>query len=124
MAMTQQQMEQLLMQAQVYQQQMQNLILQKETLKMQELELRKASDELGRTKETSVYKISGTILIKTPAAEVANELKEKQETIATRMLTLEKSEKTIQSRIEDIRKKLGGSESPDDEEPRSAKAGG
>ncbi len=106
MALTQQQAQQFLLQAQVYQQQMQNIIAQKEALRVQELEIKKASEELAKSKERSVYKISGTILIKASREEVSRDLKEKQETIATRMATLEKSENSIKDRIEEIRKKL------------------
>ena len=119
MAISQQQAQQLLMQAQVYQQQMQNILAQKEALRVQEMEIKKASDELEKSKESSVYKISGTILIKASRTEVSKDLKDKQETIGTRMATLEKSESSIKDRIEDIRKKLG--EGP--EESSSTKGG-
>lgn len=107
MAISQQQAQQFLLQAQVYQQQMQNILAQKEALRIQEMETKKASDELARSKESSVYKISGTILIKASRQEVSKDLKERQETIATRMATLEKSESSIRDRIEEIRKRLG-----------------
>jgi prefoldin beta subunit len=120
MAITQQQAQQLLMQAQVYQQQMQNIMTQKEALRVQEMEIKKAAEELEKSKESSVYRVSGTILIKASRQEVSKDLKDKQETIGLRMATLEKSENSIRDRIEDIRKKLG----EDPEESPPAKGGG
>jgi len=104
--MTSEQTQQMLNQAQLYQQQMQGLLLQRESLNMQMLEVKRALEELEKTEQTEVYKASGPILIKTTKEEVKKELAEKQELINLRLKTLEKGEKKIKERFEEIRGKL------------------
>ena len=108
----------LLEQAQVYQQQIQGLIAQKETMKMQLLEMKKALEELEKSKETEVFKLSGPVLIKEKKAEVEKDLKEKVEGLDVRVKTLQKSEDRIKEKIEELRKKLTEESKP------SVKAGG
>lgn len=108
----------LLEQAQVYQQQIQGVITQKETLKMQVMEIDKALEELGKSKETEVYKLSGPVLIKTKKSDAEKDLKEKKETVDLRVKSLEKSEARLKEKIEELRKKLTESSKP------SVKAGG
>ncbi|RLJ10267.1 MAG: prefoldin subunit beta [Candidatus Aenigmatarchaeota archaeon] len=103
--------QQLIAQAQSYQQQFQSIITQRETLKLQQLEIKKALEELEKTNEDTVYKISGPILIKTSKSDVKKELTEKSELISARLRTLEKSERLVKEKIEELRRKLeGGSE--------------
>jgi prefoldin beta subunit len=96
----------LLEQAQVYQQQMQGVITQKEALSMQAMEIARALEELKKSKETEVYKLSGPVLIKSNKADVEKDLKEKKETIDLRIKTLEKSETRLKEKVEELRKKL------------------
>ncbi|HJW97375.1 MAG TPA: prefoldin subunit beta [archaeon] len=103
---TQEQAQQLLGQAQVYQQQMQSILAQKETLKMQQLELKKALEEMEKSHEASVYKASGPILIKSLREDVKKELSERDEFITTRLQTFERSEKKVREKIEELREKL------------------
>ncbi len=110
--------QQLLEQAQVYQQQIQGIITQKETMNMQLLEMKNALEELEKSKETEVYKLSGPVLIKAKKTEVEKDLKEKKEMIEVRVKTLEKSEARIKGRIEELRHKLTEVSKP------SVKAGG
>jgi len=104
--MTSQQAQQLLMQAQAYQQQIQNIVTQKETLKLQEMEIKKALEELEKTQEKNVYKNSGPILVKTTKEEVTKNLKDKQELIEARIKTLEKNEQKVKEKIDELREKL------------------
>ncbi len=110
--------QQLLEQAQVYQQQIQGIITQKETMNMQLLEMKNALEELEKSKETEVYKLSGPVLIKAKKTEVEKDLKEKKEIIGVRVKTLEKSEARIKAKIEELRHKLTEVSKP------RAKAGG
>jgi prefoldin beta subunit len=104
--MTSQEAQQLLGQAQVYQQQVQGIMSQKELLNTQLMELEKAIEELDKTKEKEVYKISGPILLKTVKSEVKKDLKEKKEMINTRLKSLETSEKKVKEKIDVLRQKL------------------
>jgi prefoldin beta subunit len=97
---------QFLGQAQVYQQQLQGIMTQKEALKMQATELKKAVDEIDKTKETEVYKISGPILIKSKKAEVKKDLQGKETLLKAQVDTLEKTEKRIKEKLEELHGKL------------------
>ena len=103
---------QLLIQAQAFQQQLQSLMFQKETLSMQMIEIKKAVEELDKTKDLSVYKITGPILIKFSKSNVKKELDEKEDLINLRIKTLEKNEMRVKDKLnelrEDLSKKVGG----------------
>lgn len=104
--------EQLMVQAQAFQQQLQSLMFQKETLSMQMIEIKKAVEELDKTKDSSVYKITGPILIKVNKGNVKKELDEKEELINLRIKTLEKNEMRVKDKLNELReglsKKVGG----------------
>jgi prefoldin beta subunit len=103
---SQEQAQQILGQAQVYQQQMQSILSQKETLKIQQMEIKKALEEMGKAGSEHVYKASGPILIKSSKEDVKKELSEKDEFITTRLQTLDRSEKKVKEKIEELREKL------------------
>jgi prefoldin beta subunit len=103
---SQDEVQQLLMQAQLYQQQMQSIMTQKETLKVQQLEIKKALEEMEKSAEAHVYKASGPILIKSPKEDVKKDLADKDEFIKTRLQTLERSEKKVKEKIDELREKL------------------
>ena len=103
---SQEQAQQILGQAQVYQQQMQSILAQKETLKIQQLEIKKALEEIEKSSDEHVYKASGPILIKSLKEDVKKELSEKDEFITTRLQTLERSEKKVKEKIDELREKL------------------
>jgi prefoldin beta subunit len=103
---TQEQAQQILMQAQAFQQQMQSILSQKETLKMQQMEIKKALEDVEKSTDAHVYKASGPILIKSSKEDVKKELSEKDEFISTRLQTLDRSEKKVKEKIEELREKL------------------
>jgi prefoldin beta subunit len=98
--------QQLLQSAAVLQQQLQNIMMQREAMSVQVLEIKKALDELGKTSEKEVYKIAGPILIKSAKAGVLKELKDRDETFGLRLKSLEKEEKRIKLKIEELREQL------------------
>ena len=98
--------QQLLQSASVLQQQLQNIMAQKEAMGIQVLEIKKALDELSKTTEKDVFKIAGPILIKSGKADVIKELTEKDETFGMRLKSMEKEEKRVKLRIEELREKL------------------
>jgi prefoldin beta subunit len=97
---------QLIGQAQAYQQQMQAYMVQKESLNMQLMEIKKAVEDLDKTKETEIYRISGPVLIKTTKADAKKDLKDKQDLISMRLSQIEKKEKGIKEKVDDLRDKL------------------
>ena len=100
------QSQQLLNQAQLYQQQIQNIMVQKESLSMQLLEINNALDEIEKTKEKDLYKVSGPLLIKSAKEEIKKDLAEKKELIDLKLKTLEKSEAKIKTKIDELRERL------------------
>jgi len=98
--------QQLLQSASVLQQQLQNIMAQKEAMGIQVLEIKKALDELGKTTEKDVFKIAGPILIKSDKTDVIKELNEKDETFGLRLKSMEKEEKRVKLKIEELREKL------------------
>ena len=97
---------QLIGQAQAYQQQMQAYLMQKEQLNIQLLEINKAVEDLEKTKEAEIYRISGPVLIKTKKAEATKDLNEKKDLIKLRLAQIEKKEKGIREKIDDLKEKL------------------
>ena len=98
--------QQLLQSAAILQQQLQNIMAQKEAMGVQVLEIKRALDELEKSKEKEVYKIAGPILIKSGKADVLKDLKERDEAFDLRLKQFEKEEKRIKLKIEELREKL------------------
>jgi prefoldin beta subunit len=98
--------QQLIQSATILQQQLQGIMAQKEAIGVQVLELKKALEELEKTKEKEVYKIAGPILVKSPRTGVLKELKDRDETLSLRLKSLEKEEKRTKLKIEELREKL------------------
>lgn len=88
------------------QQQLQGIMAQREAVGAQILEIKKALDELDKSKESEVFKIAGPILIKSPKASVLKDLTEKDEVFGIRFKSMEKEEKRIKLKIEDMRERL------------------
>jgi prefoldin beta subunit len=88
------------------QQQLQGIMTQREAMGLQVMEIKKALEELGKTKEKEVYKVAGPILVKAGKAEAVKDLKDKEETLNVRLKALEKEEKRIKIRIDEIKEQL------------------
>ncbi len=102
--------QQLLMQMQTFQEQYQSILLQKEAMKAQNMELDKALEELGKTKDgEEVYKAVGPILVKSTKSELVKDMKEKSETIDIRLKSLDKQEEKLREKLKEVQEKLQGS---------------
>lgn len=104
--MVNEQMQQILMEAQSYQQNLQVVATQKEALNLQFIETGKALEELAKPSKEDVYKIVGPVLIKVKRAEAKKDLESKRELITLRMKTLDKGESKIKEKLEDLKKRL------------------
>ncbi|HDD72485.1 MAG TPA: prefoldin subunit beta [Candidatus Aenigmarchaeota archaeon] len=104
--MVSQHVQQLLTQAQVYQQQIQAILTQKESLNIQVMEIKKALEEIDKSKEAYVYRAAGPVLVKEDKSEAKKYLSEKQESIELRLKSLEKTEKLVKDKLEDLRGRL------------------
>ena len=98
--------EQLLGQAQIYQQQIQNIMAQKSAMAMELNDIKKALEEVEKTTEKHVYKLSGPLLIKMDIKNVKKDLAEREETISMRVKTYEKQEEKLKEKIEGLRSKI------------------
>ena len=98
--------QQILLELQAFQQQMQTVLIQKETLNIQNMEIDKALEELGKVKDEDVFKAVGPILIKSDKEKLKKELNEKKETIDLRLKSLQKQENRMKERLEESQKKL------------------
>ena len=98
--------QQILLELQAYQQQMQTVLIQKETLNMQNMEIDKALEELGKVKDEDVFKAVGPILIKSEKGKLTKELNEKKETVDLRLKSLQKQETRMREKLEESQKKL------------------
>jgi len=96
-----------------------SITAQKQQLTMQ-LEVTKTSlEELDNTKEKSVYKVVGNILVPKSVTDMQKELNERKETVDLRLKTVEKQEETILKKLNSIRSKLeGGKEDASEKEEK------
>jgi prefoldin beta subunit len=97
---------QMLMEFQAYQQQLQSLMMQKESLKLQDLEIDKAVEELEKSGQKTAFKIAGSVMISKPSEEIVADLKETKEAIQVRLKSFEKAEDRITERLKEIQAKL------------------
>ena len=94
-------------QFQQVQQQAQSIAMQKQTLTLQINESKKALDELSKTAgDQDVYKTAGPLLIKTTKTDSEADLKDSIEMLEIRQKTIEKQEKRITGKLEELQKNL------------------
>lgn len=98
--------EEMLNAAAVYQQQLQGVMAQRENASIQVLEIKKALEELKKTQEKDVYKVAGPVLFKTTKTEATKDLKDKEEMLSLRLKTLDKEEKRIKIKIDEIKEQI------------------
>ena len=98
--------QQLLIELQTFQQQTQTVLMQKETLSIQNMEIDKALEELGKIQHDDVYKVVGPILIKSTKKELTKELNDKKETIDIRLKSLQKQETRLKDKLKETQEKL------------------
>jgi len=98
--------QQILIELQTYQQQTQTVLIQKESLNIQNMEIDRALEELGKTTNNDVYKIVGPILIKSNKKDLEKELNEKKETIELRLKSLKKQEDRLREKLKESQEKF------------------
>jgi len=96
----------LLGQLQNLQQQMQSVVFQKESLKLHDMEIHKAQEELNKTNETSAFKITGQIMVSKSVEELKKELTETSEDVHLNLKSLEKTEERINNKLKELQTKL------------------
>lgn len=111
-----------LMKLQQTQQSLQSVQVQRQQLEMEKVESEKALDELNKASDTdTVYKHTGSILLKSDKNTLIDELKEKKELASTRSTVFLKQETQLKASIKEQESKinemikgasLGGTNSP------------
>lgn len=90
---------------QILEQNLSNLNFQKQTFQFELNEINSAFEELEKSDE-SVFKIVGNIMIKTEKDKLKKELEEKKDIIGLRIRNIEKQEKALRARVEELRKEV------------------
>jgi len=96
----------LVAQFQMMQQQLQQILMQKESMSMAVMEIDRAVEELDRSKDGEAYKITGTIMVRKPAAELKKELAESKEDLQVRIKSMDAAEKRFTDRLVELQGKL------------------
>ena len=97
---------QMILEFQAYQQQLQSLAMQKENLKLQDLEIDKAIEELQNSNQKTAYKIAGSVMVSKPVEDIVSDLKETKEAISIRVKSFEKTEVKLADRLKELQEKL------------------
>lgn len=93
-------------QLQLLEQNLQNTLIQKQTFQSQLLELENALEELNKTKETSSYKIIGTIMISSKKEDLKKDLNSKKEILQLRIKNLEKQQEQIKEKATGLQQEV------------------
>ena len=100
------QQKEMVAQFQTYQQQLQSILIQKEGLKLQNLEMDKATEELNATKQDNAFKITGNIMVSKSIPDLKKEVEENKEALDVRIKSLEKTEEKINTKLKELQEKL------------------
>ncbi|HLC59603.1 MAG TPA: prefoldin subunit beta [archaeon] len=96
----------LLVQFQSYQQQLQNVYIQKENLKIQEMEIEKALEELENTKQSSAYKIVGNVMVSKTVDNLKKDLSDNKEDLTIKTRSMDTMENKLREKLKDLQNKL------------------
>ncbi|OYT41943.1 prefoldin subunit beta [Candidatus Pacearchaeota archaeon ex4484_26] len=90
---------------QLIEQNLNNLVFQKQTFQLELNEVESANQALNEA-DGDVFKIVGNVMIKSEKEKLKKELDEKKELINLRVKNIEKQEKALRSRVEELRKSI------------------
>ncbi|UCD20898.1 MAG: prefoldin subunit beta [archaeon] len=93
-------------QLQLAEQNMQNITLQKQVFQMELVETNNALEELKNVKNEEVFKVVGSVMVKTDKKKVTEDLKKKSQVLDLRMKALEKQEEDLKQKIIKIRSEI------------------
>jgi|SRR3989338_6222404 len=86
--------------------QLMNVSAQKQQLQMQGSALGNAIEELEKTKEKKVFKLTGNILIQSDTLAAKKELQEKKESIDLRVKTMQKQEDSLVNKLNKLKSEI------------------
>lgn len=90
---------------QFLEQTLQNFFFQKQAFQMELTETRSALKEIEKSKEDA-YKLIGQLMIRVSKSEIKEELFEKEKILDLKIKNLEKQEKSISEKLEQLRKQI------------------
>jgi len=100
-------MQEQIMKMQQAQQSLQSILVQKQQLEMEQIDSEKAIEELKKASDDeTVYKHSGSILIKSTKKDLIAELEERKELANTRTMVLAKQEARVKESIKEQETKI------------------
>lgn len=86
-------------QLQLSEQALQNMLLQKQLFQFEFIETNNALGELKKTKQEDVFKIVGSLMIKSNKAELEKELERKKDILDLRLKAIEKQENELKEKV-------------------------
>lgn len=90
---------------QILEQNLQNILLQKQAFQMESLETDSALEEIKKSGD-EVFKVIGQLMIKSDKKKIQEELEGKKKILDMRLSTLEKQEKSLSEKLEEIREEV------------------
>ncbi len=90
---------------QLFEQNLNTILFQKQAFQLEQNEVASALEELKESKG-DVFKIIGSVMIKTEKEKLKKELEEKQDLIELRLKNIEKQESVLKKRAEELRKSV------------------
>jgi prefoldin beta subunit len=89
------------------QQTLQSVLAQKQQVEMELSEINQASSEVEKlTEDTTIYKATGSLMIKSEKGKVTSELTERKDILNTRLGILTKQEERLRAQAKDLQTKL------------------
>lgn len=88
---------------QILERNLQSILMQKQAMSIELAETENALDEVSKSNE-DIYKLAGSILIKSDKDKIIKELEEKKNIISLRIKSIEKQESFIEEKAEEIKK--------------------
>ncbi len=88
---------------QITEQALQNFAMQKQIFQLELLETNSALEELNNLKTDEVYKVVGSIMIKTNKDNQIKELKKKSDILELRLKSIEKQEEELKNKVLKVR---------------------
>ena len=90
---------------QILEQKLQNLLMQKQSIQLEMAEITNALDALKDSGD-EVYKVVGGIMLKAEKSSLQRELEEKKHVFDLRISSMEKEEKSLEEKLEKLRKEV------------------
>ena len=101
------QIQERLLRLQQLQQTLQSILGQKQQVELETMEINQALDELQKlADDATIYKATGSLLIKAEKTKVTTDLNERKELLTTRSTVLSKQEERLRGQVKDLQTKL------------------